>query len=144
MKYFSKNLLYLREVNSLKQFQIEGFTAARWSNYELNKSVPNLAEFCKIAAFFEVNETDLLHKDIEKGNLINKSDIGILQPKGNPIRNPLGNPNTSLVNEPTAQYNRQNPVVKPSQTPENRVKQLLTSISVSFAELAQELTQNEP
>lgn len=42
-------------------FESLGFTQARWSAWEAGKARPNLEDFIKIAQYFNVSETDLLH-----------------------------------------------------------------------------------
>jgi transcriptional regulator with XRE-family HTH domain len=73
VKYLAKNLKYLREKRTMKQYEIEaviGIKRTTWNNYENQISVPGLADFVKIAKFFDVNEHDLLHVNLAtKGNL---------------------------------------------------------------------------
>lgn len=69
MKYFSKNVRFLRQQTSLTQADIEkklGVKRTAWNNYESGVSKPNLEGFIVIAKFFDVAEDDLLHLDLSK------------------------------------------------------------------------------
>ena len=92
MIYFSKNLKYLRELRGLKQSEIPDYTRfsqTAWNNYEKGVSKPKFDDLIEISNFFGVSESDLIHLDLEKGNLIEKRE-GV--EKGNVI----GNPNSNL------------------------------------------------
>lgn len=69
MKYFSKNVRFLREQAGLRQYDIEkvlGVKRTTWNNYESGLSRPSLEGFVQIAKHFDVSESDLLHVDIAK------------------------------------------------------------------------------
>jgi transcriptional regulator with XRE-family HTH domain len=69
MKYFSKNVRFLREQAGLRQYDIEkvlGVKRTTWNNYESGLSRPTLEGFVEIAQHFDVSESDLLHVDIAK------------------------------------------------------------------------------
>lgn len=94
MEFFSVNLKYLREQRKMTQAELSadsGFSRTSWNNYENSLSTPNLGDFVKIAKYFDISETDLLHVDLSKGNLT-APKTG--KEKGNVKGNPLGNLNT--------------------------------------------------
>ncbi len=67
--HFGNNVQFLRESKGLKQSQMLdtiGYPRTTWNNYEKNKSTPNLDDLIKIARFFGVTETELLHVDLSK------------------------------------------------------------------------------
>jgi len=69
MKYFSKNVRFLREQAGLRQYDVEkvlGVKRTTWNNYESGLSRPSLEGFVQIAQYFDVSESDLLHIDIGK------------------------------------------------------------------------------
>lgn len=69
MNFFDKNLKTLRKKKGLRQQDMKiviGFTQARWSSYESGVAQPGLDDFIRIADYFCISETDLLHKDISK------------------------------------------------------------------------------
>lgn len=68
--FFGKNLKYLRKQKGLNQTEMPnsiGFKASTWSGYELEKSFPKFEDFLKICEYFDISETDLLHKDLSDG-----------------------------------------------------------------------------
>lgn len=69
MIHFAKNIKYLREKENYKQeemLDLVGVKRSTWSGYENGTSKPNLEDFIRIAEFFDISETDLLHNpDIE-------------------------------------------------------------------------------
>lgn len=70
---FRKNLSYLRSKKSMKLSVIGkemGFSASQWSNYEQGISFPKFLDLIKIAKYFGVSETDLIHNDLQR-NFIN-------------------------------------------------------------------------
>ena len=90
MKYLAKNLKWLRERRGIKQTQLKayiGFNSTTWNNYEKGVSKPGLDDLIKISKYFEVTETELLHKDVSKlkgksrkfENSEDESDQNILQ-----------------------------------------------------------------
>lgn len=73
--FFSSNVEYLRKQMGFKQSEIAdgtGIERTTWSNYERGKSYPKLEDFVKIAKYFGVKETDLLHGDLKNAHLIKK------------------------------------------------------------------------
>lgn len=73
MKHFSSNLTFLRKSRQMKQAEIKsGLDIERttWNNYETGKSFPNLQLFAEIAKYFDINEADLLHKDLSEGKVL--------------------------------------------------------------------------
>lgn len=69
MKYFSKNVRFLREQAGLRQVDIEkvlGVKRTTWNNYESGLSRPSLEDFVAIARYFDVSESDFLHVDVSK------------------------------------------------------------------------------
>ena len=77
MNYFNKNLSFLRSKKemTLKEISAEiGFTASQWNNYELGLSLPKFLDLIKISEYFEISETDLIHKDLELNKTINQTE----------------------------------------------------------------------
>lgn len=71
--FFGKNLKILREEMGLKQSQmldIIGFNQTTWNNYELGKSFPKFLDLIKISKFFDKNEYDLIHTDLQKVSFV--------------------------------------------------------------------------
>lgn len=90
MNHFKKNLHFLRLKKSmtLKEMSEEiGFTASQWNNYELGFSFPKFLDLIKISKYFEISESDLIHKNLELNNTTNtkekksQEEIIILQNK---------------------------------------------------------------
>jgi transcriptional regulator with XRE-family HTH domain len=68
MIYFDKNLFYLRTGKGKKIHEIaqeNGFSRTQWTNYENNLSFPKFLDLIKIAKYFDVSESDLIHKNLE-------------------------------------------------------------------------------
>ena len=66
---FSNNLVFLRKQSGLNQTQLAesvGFTKSQWNNYETGKSYPKFLDFLKISKYFDVSESDLVHKKLKK------------------------------------------------------------------------------
>jgi transcriptional regulator with XRE-family HTH domain len=109
MKYFSSNLEFLRKSRNMKQAEIQdsiGIERTTWSNYERNKSYPQLELFHKIAKFFGVNEFDLLNVDLSNVNLNEKKGSEKNSKNVNLNVNPSVNLNTqNVVNERKELYN---------------------------------------
>lgn len=66
--YFGKNLKLLREKKGLKQSEmldLVGFKQTTWNGYENEKSFPKFEDLIKISKFFDISETDLMHKNLE-------------------------------------------------------------------------------
>ncbi|HET8885592.1 MAG TPA: helix-turn-helix transcriptional regulator [Salinimicrobium sp.] len=78
LKFLPDNLKYLRKSKELSQDEMcmelgeaLGFVKengepkrSKWSNYETGKSQPDLKSFVKIAKFFGVTESNLLHQNL--------------------------------------------------------------------------------
>lgn len=65
---FGKNLNYLRKKQGLTIQEIAsmvGFTRTQWTNYENHLSFPKFIDLIKIAKYFDIQETTLIHVDIE-------------------------------------------------------------------------------
>ena len=78
MKYFPKNLQYLRGKLNLNQGEMSdsiGFKRSTWNGYENSKSVPNLSDFIKICEYFDISESDLIHSDLENVHLKEKTTV---------------------------------------------------------------------
>lgn len=73
MIFFQKNLSLLRSEKSMTLSQIAqelGFSASQWSNYEQGISFPKFLDLIKIANYFKISETDLIHVNLEHKHLI--------------------------------------------------------------------------
>ena len=90
MIHFQKNLFFLRseKTMTLKEITKEiGFTPSQWNNYELGLSYPKFLDLIKISKYFEISESDLIHKDLEINCIIslevkkNQDEIISLQKK---------------------------------------------------------------
>jgi transcriptional regulator with XRE-family HTH domain len=69
MKYFSKNIRFLRQQAGLSQADIERkleIKRSTWNNYESGLSKPYVEALIVIAKFFDVAEGDLLHLNLSK------------------------------------------------------------------------------
>lgn len=66
MDFFAANIKHLRLHRRLKQhdFVELGFSRTQWNNYEKYVSRPKVDDIVKIANFFGVTETELLHTDL--------------------------------------------------------------------------------
>jgi transcriptional regulator with XRE-family HTH domain len=67
MNYFSKNLRYLREKNTLTQDEMQplvGIKKTTWSHYETGKSQPSIEVLIKISNFFGVTLNELIVEDL--------------------------------------------------------------------------------
>lgn len=79
MKYFSKNVRFLRQQAGLRQYDVEKVLDVKrttWNNYESGLSRPTLEGFVQIAQYFDVSESDLLHVDIGKAFPAVKKNVG--------------------------------------------------------------------
>ena len=68
MIYFQKNLYFLwsKKAMTLKEISEKtNFTPSQWNNYELGLSFPKFLDLIKISKYFEIPESDLIHKDLE-------------------------------------------------------------------------------
>lgn len=66
---FRKNLSFMRSKKCMKLSVINkemGFSASQWSNYEQGISYPKFLDLIKIAKYFGVSETDLIHNDLQQ------------------------------------------------------------------------------
>ncbi len=66
LNFFSSNLKILREKKGLNQSQILDFKRTQWTNYENGISYPKFIDLIRIANFFDITETDLIHYDLNK------------------------------------------------------------------------------
>ncbi len=67
--FFYNNLKYLRSQYPGKSkdfYKAIGFSSSRWRNYEKGTSQPSLTYLAKIAEFFDISESDLIHVNLEK------------------------------------------------------------------------------
>lgn len=66
--FFGRNLKFLRLKNDLTLEQIAaitGFSRSQWNNYECEISFPKFLDLIKISKYFGVEETNLIHTDLE-------------------------------------------------------------------------------
>lgn len=78
MKYFSKNIRFLRQQAGLSQADIERkleIKRSTWNNYESGLSKPYVEALIEIAKFFNVTEGDLLHLNLSKNSAAAKQHI---------------------------------------------------------------------
>lgn len=78
MKYFSKNIRFLRQQAGLSQADIERkleIKRSTWNNYESGLSKPYVEALIVIAKFFDVTEGDLLHLNLSKNSADAKQHI---------------------------------------------------------------------
>lgn len=117
LEYLSKNLKVLRKSKKLSQDEIcvklgfinetTGKTArSKWSNYETGNSQPILNDLIKIAKFFDISETKLLHTDIsnevsEPKEAYHKTPISIDE-----IKNTLKEKEDVVFNKFLSSYDR--------------------------------------
>jgi transcriptional regulator with XRE-family HTH domain len=69
MKKFAANLKYLRTKHGLTQANMlakVGIKRSAWKNYETGISKPYIDDLIRIAKYFRVTETELLHVNIKK------------------------------------------------------------------------------
>jgi len=67
MIFFQQNLLYLRTKRKMTLAVMAnevGFSASHWCNYEQGISFPKFLDLIKIARYFELTETYLIHTDL--------------------------------------------------------------------------------
>lgn len=72
MIFFQQNLYYLRSKKKMTLAVIAnelGFSASQWSNYEQGISFPKFLDLIKIARYFELTETTLIHTDLESKSI---------------------------------------------------------------------------
>lgn len=64
---FGKNIHYLRLRKALTQDKISesmAFTRTQWANYEKGASYPKFKDLIKIARYFDISESDLIHSNL--------------------------------------------------------------------------------
>lgn len=69
MDNFGNNLHFLRLKSGLSQAQMADsleLGRTQWSNYEGGKSYPKFLDLMRIAKFFDVSESDLIHEDLSE------------------------------------------------------------------------------
>lgn len=74
MDYFGSNLNYLRLKKGLGQKEIAeslGFSRTQWSNYEKSGSYPKFLDLMKIARYFDISESHLIHTDLSEEEVTN-------------------------------------------------------------------------
>lgn len=94
--YFGKNLKYLREKLGKAQGEMSaaiGFQRTTWNGYEKGDSYPKLEDFIKIAEYFDISETELLHTDFSKGKVIENKKPAEKSEKGKVKGKPKGKVN---------------------------------------------------
>lgn len=76
MGNLGRNLLFLRTRENLMQSEIcdrLGFKRNTWSNWENGKAIPDIETVLSICAFFHVDISDILLKDLEHAHLSEKN-----------------------------------------------------------------------
>lgn len=70
---FAENVRFLREYKKLNQAEMLaacGFKQPTWNGYEKGASFPSFKDLIRISDFFEILESDLIHKKISEADLI--------------------------------------------------------------------------
>jgi transcriptional regulator with XRE-family HTH domain len=83
--FFAGNLKYLRLKNKLGWPEILSsidIKRTTWSGYENKKSFPSLADFIRIAEYFDILENELLHSDLSQGGDYEKKEVHKMYRKG--------------------------------------------------------------
>lgn len=96
---FGKNLRFLRNKRGFTLAEMQancGFTQSQWNNWELGNAFPKFLDLVEISKLFEISETELIHSNLEDGNLILKNRESKKQKNGNLIGNPIGNLNAGF------------------------------------------------
>src|SRR5690554_1250231 len=73
MIYFKENLAHLRKTKGCTLDEIAditGFSRSQWNNYELGISYPKFLDLIKISEYFNVSESDLIHKNLSNEEVI--------------------------------------------------------------------------
>ena len=119
MNYFSSNIKFLRERAGLLQSHMlekTGINGATWSNYELNKTEPDIDGIIKISKFFRIQLSDLIQKNLKSNvHLLDDKDDSKNKDNVHPIVHPTVHlkrqkPNDfnelkiTLATDPTAEY----------------------------------------
>ncbi len=68
MIYFGKNLAFLRAKKGLTlevMSELVGFGRSQWNNYEKETSFPKFLDLIQISKYFDISESDLIHKNLE-------------------------------------------------------------------------------
>ena len=74
---FGKNIQFLTKVKGMNQgnmLDAIGFKRTTWNAYANEKSFPKFEDLVKIAEYFGINETDLIHTDLSNVQL-NKNEV---------------------------------------------------------------------
>jgi transcriptional regulator with XRE-family HTH domain len=75
MDFFALNVKYLRKIKGVSQAETAssiGCGQSSWSEYENGSSKPVFNDLLKIIEYFNISASDLLERDLSKGNLIEK------------------------------------------------------------------------
>lgn len=67
MIFFGTNLIFLRTKKGFTIKQIAenlDFTRSQWNNYETGISYPKFLDLIKIAKYFDIGESELIHQDL--------------------------------------------------------------------------------
>lgn len=152
-KYLGKNLLYLRQLKGWQQAEIQdrlNIKPTTWSMYENGKSQPNLDTLIHISKYFEVSETDLIHKDLSAdAQLIAKMEASKKHKNAqvNAQESAQGNPNK--LNKYPSAYNSQTPIkqfLNEDKTPftaEERIAAFIAEMQRNEARNAKRIAQLE-
>lgn len=116
MSLFSANLKHLRLGSGKKSSELLdtiGFKQSQWNNYENDVSKPRFDDLVKIAKYFGVSESDLIHSDLTKSNLTAKGFEYKNTAKSNLKSNPLSNlkskkgASSGMLQEGSYQYQKE-------------------------------------
>jgi len=114
MDYFGLNVKHLRLAKKLKtseMFDSIGFTQSQWNNYERGVSFPKFEDLIKIAKYFGVTETELIHTDLSNGKVLENENTAEnkanskLNSKGIGKLNEQKDTTFTVVSEPETTYN---------------------------------------
>lgn len=100
MNHFAKNLRILREQKGLKQSDMQseiGFPQSTWNNYERGKSKPAFDDLIKIAQYFDIAESDIIHTDFSYPDLLQKAKRRLTTPYPDLKPDPLTHPNEAQI-----------------------------------------------
>lgn len=73
MIFFQKNIKHIRRIKKMTLLNISeelDFSPSQWNNYELGISYPKFLDLIKISKYFEISESDLIHRDLTMDTLI--------------------------------------------------------------------------
>ncbi|SRR5690554_4331421 len=82
--YFAQNLAFLRESANLKQADLQsilGIKRNTWSNWENEKSEPNIEMLCTIARFFSVDVGKMITENLALDEDFNPKPISTSEPQ---------------------------------------------------------------